>query len=363
MWSGGNGHSHRGPWTFVDGDFSYKNKFLHLLFEGMSRAEIDRTFVEKFYSVREKALPIESNFYTYVRRYHEDMRKTFDQRCKDLVDKELPSGTVEFYNSQFGIVNSVMRPLIEKSSIPNSLKLRAYDIYEFRLAEKSNLGALLESDAFISQTYSMDIPFSDVFGSVEKISKNDTLHYFAHRAQQTEFLFLHEFFVSYVVNLVVNNGEYIKERSDIPLESDDYISLSTYAFHLMGEILELTPEELIGLHVSDSEYFRKKIPAAIQELSLICSHIFWYFEQYHRLQKGRDVTSLLNILTNFLFIPSLEIFGKHRNIRLRADAGKLTDEVLCTRLLAPAISDERPANKIDLVRILVSFLDTFWVKS
>ncbi len=322
-------------------------------------------FWHRFQTLRRSQLPIESNLYELLGAFYERERDRFHTRWQRHLNRRLPSSTIRFYNRAFADVQSIANATLQSRRVPASLRRRANDAYAFRLRARATLGELLMTDVFAPHTLGIDIPpdlaLAGITRSQQERLWEATHHFFLHRPQQTEILFLHECIVGSLGNRIHCAGT-MPSRGELPLAPTNYWVMPAYAVHLLAEFVGASEAEIISLHFADNESAKRVLPLASQELMLVSAHLYWYLDLYVRLASGdKPPAALLTLLFSFFVIPSLERLIEQPRQALRRHAGRLVDRQFFGHVFNRERREREQINHADLAALLMKFVDELWV--
>jgi hypothetical protein len=333
-----------------------------------SQTLVDRTFLEKHFRELQARFPIESSLYEQLRRHNHLKRAGQRELWADCLDQPILDTNREFLNRAFAAVAASIDELMPRMEVPEAAKARARTIYRLRLPPGITLRELLLVDAFATQTHPLEFNQDCVIGDVSRFGALDPSHAFLHRAQQSEFLLLHEVFVGYLVNLSMLGGVVPDSRDALSLTRPDgpgwvsnYWGVTAYVVHRLGELVGRDPKVLAGLHIADGSQIRAELPAVVLDAMTLASLIYWYLDfassaGRYRLGPGE----LLGLLVMFFVIPALERVQHDPASRLRDDAGRTVDRTLRVLMSDPEL-EPGSVNVVDLVRHIVRFADDVWV--
>jgi hypothetical protein len=329
--------------------------------------KLSRDFLNKFFQLRKTKFPTGTNLYDLLAEFYEGERARFHIYWHKKYNISLPKATRQFYNKRFAEISRLVKSVLRGTLIPKEFKDRAEAIYGYQLPAEAKLKDLLETDVYAAITSPLDIMVPKVLRGIstkDKKYRRDcllTYHYFLHSPQQTESIFLHEIIVGYLGNLLQNKGK-IPERGVLPPQPDDYWTLPAYAVEKLAKLLDCRARDIVALHFVDSEYLRTALPPLIHGLMLVCADIYWHIDYFMKqcTYLSWDPSEVLNTITYYFLIPSLERFESTKNLHLHRNAGRIIETQMANRILLP--KGGRNPNLADTVMALVDLVDQLWVK-
>ena len=245
------------------------------------------------------------------------------------------------------------------------MRRRADEFYGVQLTESSTLRDLLALDIFGKITINQDIHPENVFKGVtnprlvDHAIKSDSHHFFFHRPQQTEFIFLHEIIVGYLLNRVENEGQ-IPPRPQMKLGSRDYAAASGYTLNVLAHYLKLSEGQVVALHLQTSEEVSKALPRFAQELMTISSHIYRFMDLFSKLSSAHSPADLLRYTYLTFIVPSLERAMDEGDLRLRSGASKFVEATFYDRIISAQRGGVGARNEADLIQTLFYLADALW---
>ncbi len=322
-------------------------------------------FWDKYVLLRRRRMPVDSDIHEFLARHYARSRKQFDRKWSPYFDKKLPKSTVAWYNSLFEEGHAVVRDLFDGVRIEAHARRRADEYYGVRLKKECTLRDLLNLDLFGAITENQDIRPEIVLKGIPdprkvgRFTKSDSHHFFFHRPQRTEFIFLHEIIVGYLLNRVENAGRFPK-RAQMSLAIEDYPTASAYTLNLLARYLKIPDTRVVALHFQSSHEVRNALPEFVQDLMLISSHIYWYMDLFSKLGAAHSPSDLLRFTYLAFVVPSLERALLEGDLRLSTGSSRFVEAEFFTRLLSSERGGVASRNDSDIVRSLFYFAESIW---
>ncbi len=286
------------------------------------------------------------------------------KETKKYFDYPLPLKTIRYFNEIYSEVHNSVRGLLRNKRISKSRLQHMEETYSFRLKKGDRLIDLIETDVFYNFTESLDIHVPEALTGELSTHKDPNLtrkptlyHYFLHRAQRTEFLFLHEMIVGYLGNRLLKKG-FIPQRGELLVFTEDYWTLPAYVVRALARTLKISEAELVSYHFAENDEVKNKLEGFFSDLLLTSAHIYSYLDRYAKNSKvPRLPVLLLSLITAFYFIPALEKYDQGVRMRLKKGAGQYIDRKFQLEIFK---NSYRP-NDIDITRILLELQNEVWI--
>lgn len=323
------------------------------------------SFWDKYLVLRNRQLPVDSEIHEFLENYYASGRQDFEKQWAKKFDRKIPKSSVDWYNDLFKEGHSAVLDVFAGERISKSVRRRADEFYGVKLKNDATLRDLLELDIFGQITINQDIHPENVFRGVsnprlvDHVIKSDSHHFFFHRPQQTEFIFLHEIIVGYLLNRVENKGR-IPDRPQMSLGNRDYATASGYTLNVLARYLKLSEGQVVALHLQTSEQVSKALPRFAQELMTISSHIYWFMDLFSKLSSAHSPATLLRYTYLTFIVPSLERAMNEGDLRLRSGASKFVEATFYERIISEKRGGVGARNEADLIQTLFHLVDALW---
>lgn len=319
-------------------------------------------FWEQFHAVRRARLPIDSGLEALLRQVYQRERARHDARWRPHVHKRLPVSTIRFYNQTFAEVQDIANAVLRSRRVSAGVRRAANEAYGYRLGSRATLGELMAVDVFADKTLGFDVRPDFALAGLKRSEMpalvTSTQHFFLHRPQNTEQLFLHECIVGFLGNGLQNRG-LIPSRAELPMAPMDYWVMPAYTIRLLAAWVGVSEAELVALHFQDNATAKRVLPRATQDVLLVAATLYLYLDTYSLLApKAKAPALLLSSLFSFFVIPSIERFMEAPGLRLRRGAGRFIDTLFYGAFFG---ADRATRNDTDIARALTGLVDALWV--
>jgi hypothetical protein len=323
-------------------------------------------FWQKYHDIRRKQMPGAQILYASMDDMYRRMRESFHRHWGPHMDKRIPDSSIKAYNGLFASSHKQVARLLQTHRVPLRSRRLADLAYGVRLKRGDTLRDLLKLDVFGEKTVNQDIHPDFVFGNLraqwEKnpVLVSDTNHFFFHRPQRTEHIFLHEIIVGFLLNEV--EQDFIYTRHDLPLDSNDYPPYAAYALTRLAKLLKMNHGQVVALHFEDSATVNRILPKFVKDLMLAASHIYWFLDLYSKWSNKHVPADLLRYVYNFFVVPCLERQMEEGALRLRRDAGRYVEGVFVATILKGFPNYGEGVSDSEVVRALFILVENLWRK-
>lgn len=321
-------------------------------------------FWQKYHQVRREQMPGAQNLYKSMDEMYRHLREGFQLRWGAHMDKRIPDASIKTYNRLFASSHRQVARLLENHRVPLRSRRLADLAYGVRLKRGDTLRDLLKLDVFGEKTVNQDIHPDFVFGDLRAewernpILASDTNHFFFHRPQRTEHIFLHEIIVGFLLNEI--EEDFIYTRHDLPLDSGNYPSSAAYALTRLAKLLEMNHGQVVALHFEDSKTLNRVLPKFVKDLMLAASHTYWFLDFYSKWANKHVPADLLRYVYSFFVVPSLEREMEEGDLHLRRDAGRYIENVFATTILKDYPNYGEGISDAEVVRSLFILVENLW---
>ncbi|MBL7715642.1 MAG: hypothetical protein JNL01_09260 [Bdellovibrionales bacterium] len=258
------------------------------------RSTPDYQFVSRAMLAQMKRCPASRDLYRFLANYYAELRKREAQVFRPYLNQKIPPKRVADLNRGFEGIHSTLGKLTRDP--------RAQKILKARLGKSANFKDLLKLDVYRSQTYEMDFTPKLILGAQDPSfdSTFTAMHIFAHRVQQTRFIYFHEIVVG---NLIVKtlNPKWPRTKNQP----------ERHLLDLYARILNRTHDEVLALHVLSEKDFLKQTPKYFHDLLDLCAHFFWFLEAHNLRLFQVPTTEVLTLMLKGFAIPLAENFLRH----------------------------------------------------
>lgn len=323
-------------------------------------------FWQKYHALRREQMPGAQELYRSMDDMYRLMRENFQNRWGAHMDKSIPEASIKTYNKLFASSHKQVARLLESHRVPARSRRLADLAYGVRLQKGDTLRDLLKLDIFGEKTVNQDIHPEYVFGDLRAawdrhpILASDTNHFFFHRPQRTEHIFLHEIIVGFLLN--ETEAGFIYTRHDLPLDSGNYPSSAAYTLTRLAKFLGMNHGQVVALHFEDSETLNRILPKFLKDLMLAASHIYWFLDFYSKWSKKNVPADLLRYVYSFFVVPSLEREMAEGGLRLRKDAGRYIENNFVSTILKDLPNYGEGVSDAEVVRSLFILVENLWLK-
>ncbi len=325
----------------------------------------EENFWNLYQELRIRKMPCESGLYPRLEKIYCKVRLDFHARYEEFFDRALPIQAIKVYNEIFSIAQETVENVLGRHPVSQRAHRLAIAAFAIRIQPGDTFSDLLKLDVFADKTCNQDILPELVFGDIAKtfrrnpVLASDTLHFFFHRPQKSQHIFFHEIIVGYLLNEVENGGK-VPTASTLPLMDKSYSPLAAFALERLAKLLNKHPAQLVALHFEDNSTVTSRLPPFAQELMLVSSHIYWYFDLYAKMARRHSPATLLAFIYNFFLTPCIDRQIKEKRLRLIPNAGRWIDQVFLESLLNLPKSEMDQLTEIHIVRLLMRCVENVW---
>jgi hypothetical protein len=324
-------------------------------------------FWSNFRSAQRSKLPVKSDFFETLEEYYSEQQSNYFNEFRTSLNKKIPANSIRFYNDILKKTNLVASSVLRRTKPSPFVIKNLKNSFGFKLDSSTTVSDIIKLDVFAKVTVAQDIyPKVLLKGIDQKIlSKSkmyeNTLHFFFHRPQQSEFLIFHELVVGYLVNIALKKGRIPKKLlwSDI---QNDYWATSAFVLQKLSQVVGIELPDLVKLHFEKPSVIRKRFSERIKDLFLAASHISWYFDYINRNFKPQSASATLSEVYVFFVQASLDKLEKNPKLKLINNAGDLIDTFVHDEVISYYSQRDRDFGDADAAILLSQLSERLWVK-
>jgi hypothetical protein len=320
-------------------------------------------FWTRYRAAQHRLLPGGDGVYEVVDQIYGGLRARFRRTWKRELRGPLPQATLRYYDDVARRALRLASREAEKGGpMSDHARRNLTSTLAVRLPEGATGQTIVDLDVYANVTISQDAGMDQLTkgmparGRARENWDHNVLHVLLHRAQQSELLLFHEIAVGHAVNLAANRGRVPSRRES----NSDYWACSALLLEAVARCADTTTPRLFQLHFERPATIRAALPASLQRVLLVGSHVFWYADVLTRLYLPQNVSASLAVLYRFFVLPSLERLASNGRLRLRHRADRAIHRLFFGEMIPRFRRDPTSFSETDLAVALARLVESVW---